>query len=109
MKNYLVKDDSKIIPKVKAADIGTKVTLYCDSLDIVKWFFERQDTLPTSLPIHLKSSLTLQIKVESSGFYFCYSCSRKYRYSFLAKAELIVYGELPYDTFKLDTSLYPEF
>ena len=63
----------------------------------MKWFYEKKDTLPTSFPMDVKPSLTINpVKMESTGFYFCYTTLLEVRSSFLAKAELIIYGELRY-------------
>ena len=100
MKNYLVQDDSRIFPKLKVADIGSRVTFYCESSGSVKWFFEKKNTLPTSLPIHFKTSLTINdIELQNAGFYFCYGSLGDNSSTFLSKAELHVYGELKYHTY----------
>lgn len=92
---YLVRDDVRIIPRSKAAALGSDAIFTCLSSHTVRWYFEPKDRFPQSTPISIKKNLKIYpVKKENAGFYFCYGTLDIVKDHFLAKAELVIKGEL---------------
>ena len=89
-----VKDDSKISPLLHIANVGEKVNFSCDSVGERRWYYERINFVPTSKPVieHVDSLFIRHVRSSHAGYFFCFgSDGHKH---FLARANLIVYGEL---------------
>jgi len=90
-----VKDDEKVHPRVAKVDVGhEEVTFHCESHGCTQWFFMLEYDHPVNIPISRKNSLTIRnIKTKRAGYYYCYGEYKNSRATFLAMAELRVYGK----------------
>ena len=87
---HTVKDD-KISPSFIKVDIGSQVRFKCDSSGKTKWYFKTTRTEPIALTYFI---LLNNVESKDSGTYFCYGTYLFSQKTFMAEAELKVYGML---------------
>ena len=82
---------------------GDHAHFSCNAVGPLKWYHERLRNFPYSLPISFEQYLVIDsVTKENEGSYFClgkYPDDSKY---FLAKAKLIVEGDLVIEYCRID-------
>ena len=96
MFQYVVCDDSKVVPSLMKSGLSQTKTITCHTVyNNAKWFFNRRK-LPRNAIAVGTNRATLRItniQLHNGGYYNCYG-SNSNNETFLATSHVVIYGEV---------------